>query len=59
MGGLPTELAIEAQKVADAVAKREREIKEADEKRKRKQIARENERKRIAALLADPKNLVF
>jgi hypothetical protein len=50
------ELAIEAQKVADAAAKREREIKEADEKKKRKQTARENERKRIAALLVDPKN---
>lgn len=51
------ELAIAAQKVADAAAKRESAIKEADEKKKRKQIARENERKRIAALLADPKNL--
>ena len=51
------ELAIEAQKVADAAAKRVREINEAAEKKKRKQVARENERKRIAAMLADPKNL--
>ena len=52
------ELAIEAQKVADAAAKRERKIKRAAERKRRVQVAQENERNRIAALRTDPSNLV-
>lgn len=51
-------LAIEAKKVTEAAAKREREIKKAAEKKRREQVARENERNRIAALRTDPSNLM-